>query len=229
MFKNLSVITFLFILLLSGINGQDKKFTDTFNTDSCTFSHTGRNLYFILEPGYQLVLEGIDNGDTERVKITVLNETKTVNGVETRVVEEHESVNGKVIEISKNYFAICGQTKDIFYFGEDVDIYKNGKVVSHSGAWLAEGNNRAGIIMPGKYVTGDKYYQEIAPGTAMDRAEIISINEPLKTPAGNFSNCLKTEETTPLGPKEKEYKYYAPDIGLIKEESLLLVKYGFVK
>src|SRR5881396_1268589 len=44
----------------------------------------GRNPYFILEPGYQLVLEG---GGTQLI-ITVLNETKMVDGVETRVVEE---------------------------------------------------------------------------------------------------------------------------------------------
>jgi hypothetical protein len=40
---------------------------------------------------------------------------------------------------------------------------------------------------------------------------------------------LKTDETTPLEPKNKEYKLYAPGIGLINEGGLLLIKYGFVK
>jgi hypothetical protein len=35
----------------------------------------------------------------------VLDETKTVDGVETRIVEERETVNGKPIEVSRNYFA----------------------------------------------------------------------------------------------------------------------------
>ena len=83
--------------------------------------------------------------------------------------------------------------------------------------------------MPGVYLLGSRYYQEIAPGIAMDRAEIISISETYKTPAGNFTNCLKTEETSGLKPKEKEYKHYAPGIGLIQDENLLLVKYGYVK
>lgn len=221
----------LALVICSSINyAQDKRpFTDTFMTDSCVFSSTGYNKFFILEPGWQLVLEGVEDEDTVRLVITVLNETKTVNGVETRVVEENESENGEIKEISRNFFAMCKQTGSIFYFGEEVDIYKDGKVVKHSGAWLAEGSNRAGIIMPGEYLLGARYYQEYAPGVAMDRAEIISITETYKTPTGKFTNCLKTEETSGLNPKEKEFKHYAPGIGLIQDENLLLVKWGWVK
>jgi len=63
----------------------------------------------------------------------------------------------------------------------------------------------------------------------MDRAEIISLSASLQTPIMNFTNCLKTEETTPLSPREKEYKLYAPGIGLIRDENLVLVKYGYIK
>ena len=63
----------------------------------------------------------------------------------------------------------------------------------------------------------------------MDRAEIISDSEILETPAGRFEHCLKTKETTPLEPGSKEYKIYAPGIGLIKDGSLYLTKYTFVK
>jgi len=222
------VINLIMVCILT-YSQTDTNFISSFNTDSCTFSTTGQNKYFILEPGYRLVLAGEENGDEEQLIITVLNETKSVNGIETRVVEENESKDGETTEISRNYFAFCKETGDVFYFGEDVDMYKNGKIVSHSGAWIAEGKNKPGIIMPGKYEVGFKYYQEIAPGIAMDRAEIISINETYKTPAGNFTGCLKTRETTPLNLKEKEFKHYAPGVGLIQDEHLLLVKYGFIK
>jgi hypothetical protein len=81
------------------------------------------------------------------------------------------------------------------------------------------------MIMPGKVEVGLKYYQEMAPGVAEDRAEIVSINGVLDTPAGNFQNVLETEETNPLEPDEKESKFYAPGIGLIQEESLKLVEH----
>jgi hypothetical protein len=93
---------------------------------------------------------------------------------------------------------------------------------------LAEGENKPGLIMPGHPVPGDKYYQEIAPGVAMDRAEILSLTETFDTPAGKFDRVLKTEETSPLEPTDKSYKLYAPETGLIKDESLKLVKYGFI-
>lgn len=206
-----------------------KEFTTSLMQDSCTFTTTGRNTYFILEPGYQLALEGIERNDTTHLVITVLNETKKIGGVETRIVEENESVNGNTVEISRNFFAFCKQTSSIYYFGEEVDIYKNGKVVSHDGAWTAEGNNKAGIALPGLILLGSRYYQEIAPGIAMDRAEIISINEIMESPAGKFSNVLRTEETTLLEPKDISYKLYAPGIGLIQDDKLVLKKYGFVK
>ena len=46
-------------------------------------------------------------------------------------------MNGELVEVSRNFYARCTQTGDIYYFGEDVDIYEDGVVVSHDGAWLA--------------------------------------------------------------------------------------------
>ncbi len=214
---------------------QKKEAADTFTKDlmqdTCQFLASGRNAYFVLEPGYRLVLKGLDEKDSVQLVITVLNETKKIGNVETRIVEENESKNGKPVEISRNFFAFCKQTSSIYYFGEEVDIYnKDGKVDKHEGAWMADGKtNRSGVAMPGLVLLGARFYEEIAPGIAMDRGEIVSTTETMKTPAGAFSNVLKVEETTPVEPKEKEYKYYAPGIGLIKDEGLVLVKYGFVK
>lgn len=216
---------------ISGSYSQNnkKQFTESFRQENYTFSSSGKNEYFILEPGYQIILEGTEDKELVQLIITVLNETKKVGNIETRIVEEKESANGKLKEVSKNYFALCRETGSIFYFGEDVDMYNDGKIINHEGSWLAEGKNKAGLVIPGICLLGSRYYQEMAPDLAMDRAEIISISEVFKTAAGNFTNCLKTEETTPLNPKEKSFKIYAPGVGLIKDGNLLVVKYGFVK
>jgi hypothetical protein len=206
--------------------GANSSWQEEFGISKCNLLTTGRNPYLVLEPGFQLVLEG---GDT-KLQITVLNETKMVDGVNTRVVEEKEWKDGKLYEIARNYFAFCEQTKDVFYFGEDVDFYENGKVVKHDGTWHAGRNgSRAGLIMPGNPKLKMKYYQEIAPGVAMDRAEIISLDETCKTPAGTFSKCMKVKEGSAIDLTASEHKYFAPAIGLIRDENLRLVKYGFVK
>jgi len=69
--------------------------------DSCTIKTTGKNMYFVLEPGFQLTLQGFDGKDKGKLGITVLNETKKTGNVETRIVEENESANGRNIEISR--------------------------------------------------------------------------------------------------------------------------------
>ena len=81
-------------------------------------------------------------------------------------------------------------------------------------------------MMPGQQLLKGRYYQEIAPKIAMDRAEIASLTESIKTPAGEFKNCLMTEETTPLEPDVKEHKTYMDGIGLVQDGSLKLVKHG---
>jgi hypothetical protein len=83
--------------------------------------------------------------------------------------------------------------------------------------------------MPGLPLVGAKYQQEVAPGDAMDRAEIVSVSETVKTPAGEFKNCLKIKETTPMEPGNVGYKYYAPGIGLVQDGNCKLVSYGKAK
>jgi hypothetical protein len=203
-----------------------ERWMSSFNLEKCDFVPTGENKYFILKPGYQVTLEGEEDGEELKLVMTVLNETKIVNGIETRVIEEKETEGGNLVEISRNYFALCKPANNAIYFGEDVDIYENGEKVSQEGAWLAGQNgSRAGMIMPGKVEVGLKYYQEIAPGVAEDRAKIVSLNGSKVTPAGTFDQVLKTEETNPLKPEEKEFKFYAPGIGLIQEEAIKLVNY----
>ena len=224
--RTLKYVVAVGVVLASSAACSNSPWQDQFALSSCNLQTTGQNQYFILEPGFQQVLEG---GGT-RLQITVLDETKPVGGVTTRVVEEREWKDGRLHEISRNYFAVCAQTKDVFYFGEDVDNYKDGKVANHDGSWLAGRNgNKAGLIMPGTPKLNMKYYQEIAPGVAMDRAEIVGLNETCKTPAGTFSKCLKVLEGSAIELLAKEYKYHAPGIGLIRDEDLQLVKYGFVK
>jgi hypothetical protein len=197
--------------------------TDSFLVEKGELGPTGRNPYFILEPGYFLVLRK----GNEELTITVLDETKKVDGVETRVVEEKETKKGKLVEVSRNFFAISKRTNSVYYFGEEVDLYEDGKVVSHDGAWLSGVKGaRFGLMMPGTPLVGGRYYNEIAPEVALDRSHIVSVKETVETIAGTFKNCLKVEETNPLEPGNKEYKYYAPGVGLVNDDNAELVKYG---
>jgi hypothetical protein len=203
--------------------------TETLRAADEPCATSGRNRFFILEPGYQLVLEGREDGEEAQLVITVLPETLAVAGVETRVVEERETVGGRLVEVSRNYVAMGARTHHAYYFGEDVDVYKGGRVV-HEGAWRAGVSGATfGILMPGEALVGARYWQEQAPGVALDRAENASVSETFTAPAGTFTHCLKVRETTPLEPGAAEYKLYAPDVGLVRDGELRLIRHGFLK
>ena len=197
------------------------EFTKPFRSTQCTFATTGRTPYVVLEPGHTLVLR---NSKRDELTVTVLDRTEVVGDVTTRVVEERHTEGNVLIEVSLNYFAICAENKGVYYFGEAVDNYKNGKIENHNGAWRhGTAGAVAGLAMPSLPLIGARYYQEVAPGAAMDRAEIMSVDGALRTPYGALEGVLVTRETSPLEPKVVEFKSYAPGIGLVKDEDMLLV------
>jgi hypothetical protein len=204
-----------------GARASSGSWQDSFVVGRDELATAGRNPYFILEPGFRLTLE---EGDT-RLVITVLPDTEVVDGVVTRVVEERESKGGTLVEVSRNFFAISRRTNAVYYFGEDVDIYKDGRVTSHDGAWRSGVKGaRFGLFMPGTPRVGEQYYQEIAPRVAMDRARVLDVNARATVPAGSFTNVLRIEESTPLEPFVREEKWHAPGVGLIRDGDLRLVR-----
>ncbi len=213
-------------------DSSKKSFTSEFRIDECTFLTSGSNPYFIpLMTGAQLTLAGIEDKEEVVNVITVLADTKNINlpsgTITARVIEERESADGELVEVSRNWFAICEETNSVFYFGEWVDNYVDGTIDNHEGSWEAGVNGATpGIMMPGTFLLGSRYFQEIAEDVAMDRGENIAMGLAVMTPAGTFTDCVQVFETTPLEPYAKDFKIYAPGIGLIVDGPLRLVDYS---
>lgn len=186
-----------------------------------TFTTEIDNPYFPLPVGQQVVLEG--NGVL--VRITSLDEVRTVAGVETRVVEEYEAIDDRVVEISRNFFA---QADDgtVCYFGEEVDMYdENGEITSHSGAWTADGDrNLPGIFMPASPQVGQAFQQEIAPGIAEDQSRIDALGERMVVPGGTFDDTVTMLDRDPLSGGE-DTKVYARGVGLIVDEAAQMTSF----
>lgn len=238
LFLILIVTVFALPTIGAGAQDEEPEFTKDFRLEDCRFKPRGENPYFILKPGYQSVFEGEEDGAVVQLVITVLNKTETVNlpdigKVKTRVVEERETADGEPVETSRNFFSICNKTNDVYYFGEEVDIFNEDGTVSHEGAWRAgepdeDGLAQPGIIMPGTFLLGSRYYQEVADGIALDRAEHVAMGLEVTVPAGTFTDCVQIIETTPLEPGSESEKTYCPGVGLVADGPVELVSYGFV-
>lgn len=189
--------------------------------DASQFVTVVDNPYFPLIPGTTFVYDGSTEDGPEHVEVTVTFETKTILGVTCTVVRDQVSVAGEVVEDTLDWFA---QDNDgnVWYFGEASADYEDGVVISTDGSWEAGvGGAVPGIIMPGRPIPGDPYYQEYAAGTAEDIGQVIAIDETVTTASGTYDDVIVTEETNPLDPGPVEHKYYAPGIGLVLEEDIV--------
>jgi len=197
---------------------SEQPWRDRFDVNKADLLPTGTNAYITMQPGR--ILKLAHGKDT--LTVTILPDTQVIDGVTTGVLEERETKNGRLVEVSRNFMATHKSTGDVYYFGEDVDNYKNGKIANHESAWRAGTKGaRFGLMIPAAPTVGAKFYQEIAPKVAMDRVEVVSTNETVKTPAGTFEHCVHLRETTPLE-RDISHKYYAPGIGIIKDDEFEL-------
>jgi hypothetical protein len=187
------------------------------------FSHPRQitNPYLPLASLKQDILEGKEGSKELRIERTIKPELRKTfkigrQKVEVLVMEDREFESGKLSEITLDYFA---QADDgaVFYMGEDVDEYKDGKVVGHSGAWLYGDQTQVpGLLMPGNPRVGNKFRSEDVPKITTEDNEVISLAETVTVPAGTYQNCLKIKET--LSDGGVEYKYYAKGVGCIREQ-----------
>ena len=190
------------------------------------FSHPKKitNTYLPLSSLKKDILEGAEKGKPLLVERTVKPGSKTfnINGqdVEAMIVEDREFINGEIEEVTLDYFA---QDDDgtVYYLGEDVDNYKDGKVGDHHGAWLyGKDTQHMGVVMPAHPRVGLKFKSEAVGKVTTENDTVVSLTETATVPAGKFVKCLKVRETNSDG--ETEVKLYAPGVGAIREEDLLL-------
>jgi hypothetical protein len=186
--------------------------------DPADFSTTIDNPYFSLTPGEELVYEGQTDDGLEHNVITITGETKEVMGVTTLVQRDRVWLDGELIEDTRDYFAQNSEG-DVWYFGEDVDNYEGGVIVDHGGSWLAGVDSaQPGIIMEAHPKPGDTYWEEFYAGVAEDMAKVESLHKKVSVPFGDFEDCLRTRNVSPLEPGVVEYKYYCTDVASVALE-----------
>jgi hypothetical protein len=190
--------------------------------DGVKFSHPREitNPYLPLATLKQDVLEGTEDGKIVRVERTALPDKHMIfkigdQKVDAAVFEDRAYLDGKLEEVATDYFA-QDDNGTVYYLGEDVDEYADGKVTSHEGAWLlGKDTQTPGVLVPAHPQVGDKFKSEEVSKKIDERDEIISLTETVTVPAGTFTNCLKIAEH-PAG-EEVEYKFYALGVGVVRE------------
>jgi len=187
------------------------------------------NPYFPLEAGYRATIRaaGIDaDGEafTEESQLSYGGPGRVILGVQTTIQRDIAFEDGLLVEDTFDYYA---QDTDgnVWYMGEDVTnyLYDDDDMLigtNDESAWIAgENGAEPGWIMAATPSVGLAYFQEVAPGDdAVDEAEIVAIGVSVTSGGTVYDNALQIYESNSLDPDAREYKFYAPSIGLIRVE-----------
>lgn len=223
-FRNafLVAISLSFVLLISGgfiefrVQAQIPSFDKTSFHDPLKID----NKYYPLKPGTIMSYNGTDDdGKPIRDIVTVTNDTRDVQGIPTRVVNDSVFVKGKLEETTNDWFA-QDDKGNVWYMGEDTTDLTS-KKNPHEGSWESGVKGaKAGIIMLAEPKAGITYDQEFAKGVAEDKATVLTLDNNVTVPQNSYSNVIKTKEFSPLEPDVVEQKYYAENVGDIKEKTV---------
>ena len=181
---------------------------------SATFVSGSTNPYYPLRVGSEVILEGVEGSSSIRVERRVLPDIELVMGVSTHVLEARELIDGELYEVARNYY-VEATDGTVCYFGEYVTFYENGQVANHDGSWRAgEAGAAPGIIMSAQPMVGDAYFQENAPGIAIDMGRIVSTTEVASVQGQTFDDVVQVMDSNPLDTcDDEEPKLYVRGIG----------------
>ncbi len=192
------------------------------NVDSAIFTNptTITNPYYGPGVGEVYVYEGGEVGSSpeEEIRVERRLTTKTVLGITCMIQRDVVYEDGEIVEDTDDWLA-QDDDGNLWYMGELSKNYEDGELDNTDGSWESGVDGALpGYWIPGDPQVGDIYYQEFLDGEAEDYGEVIDIGVTVTIDLGVYTNCLVTKDVNPYESDEYEYKYYAPGIGLLKEE-----------
>ena len=221
------------LLILTGCGGGSSSNNSNKNEDpaepsfeQATFTNPTQvdNKYLPLNPNTTQLYQAATEDGLETIVVEVLEETRVVNGVTCAVIRDRVFLDELLIEDTHDWYA-QDDDGNVWYMGESVINYEyddddNILSTNNDGAWEAGVDGAIpGIIMKATLIVGDSYQQEFYEGEAEDMGKIKALGVQVELEDGTiYTNCLQTLEWNSLEPDDQEFKYYAPDVGLIKEE-----------
>ncbi len=172
------------------------------------------NPLFPVSTQSRVILLGTVDGAPLRVEVTLMPTTRVItwNGdaVETLVSQYVAFLGGRIHEVALDWYA---QADDgaVWYFGEDVFNYEDGRVADTDGTWLAGVDGPAGMIMAGNPQTGDVWRPENICELVFEEVTVQSTGVTVNGPKGPIGGSVVVRELHLDGSQES--KTFAPGYG----------------
>jgi hypothetical protein len=182
--------------------------------DPARFTASVDHPYWPMRPGSRWTYRQTGgDGDERRIEVTVTDRTRTIMGIQARVVHDVVTEDGEVTEDTYDWYAQDDEG-NLWYLGEDTRKLDDGKVTSREGSWEAGVDGaQPGIMLPARPNPGMVYRQEYDGLRAQDTAAVLSLGQRAKVPSGLFDHVLVTKEFSPLEPGLLKHDFYAAGVG----------------
>ena len=195
----------------SAIGDQAPRFTSPTNIT---------NPYLPISKTQRVEFRGTNDGAKVRAVKTRLDRTQPFTigrqRVEAAIVEDRGFQDGELHEIALDFYA---QADDgtVYYLGEDVNYYKKGKVIGHEGAFrYGRDTEVLGVAMPAEPKPGAEFKFENVPKVGSEQNRVAKLGGEASIEGTNYTEVLAVEGLV-LPDREKEVKYFARGVGLLRE------------
>ena len=234
--RNAALFLAVFALLTSAAFGLKSQLSEDLSNDAspsfissfdpADFTHVINNRYYTRTPGMYAAYEKETANGIVREALLVTGETKTVMGIMTLVVRDRVWLNDELLEDTSNWLA-QDKKGTVWDFGEAVDHYQDGRLISHDGSWEAGVDGaKPGVMMVENPRPGDLFREEIYPSGAEDEETVLEAGVSYRVPNGpSFSDCVHTRDSTPLEDRDpledwhgSADKYFCVGVGVMVAE-----------
>lgn len=162
----------------------------------------------------QVIMGGQVDGKPFRTEVTLMPGTKPIQWhgkpVDTAIIQYVAYLDGRIHEVAMDWYAQADDGS-VWYFGEDVFNFEDGKVADTKGTWVASDETPAAMIMPAKPAVGNVYRPENAPEVVFEQVRVEKIDQTVPGPRGEISGAIEVMELHMDGTSEG--KVFAPGYG----------------
>ena len=179
--------------------------------DPARFTVRIDNPFWPMAPGSRWVYRETDaDGEERRVEVTVTRWTKTVLGVEARIVRDVVTERGRIRETTDDWFAQDSEG-NVWQLGEIGREYRDGRAATMHESWQAGvGGTQPAIVVPADPDPGMVYRPQWAAATT----QVLSAGMRASVPYGSFDHLVITKESSaPQEPRRVEHEFYARGVG----------------
>ena len=162
----------------------------------------------------QVIMGGHVDDKPFRTEVTLMPGTKSIRWsgqtVDTAIIQYVAYLDGRIHEVALDWYAQADDGS-VWYFGEDVFNFEDGKVADTKGTWMASETTPAAMIMPAKPAVGNVYRPENVPEVVFEEVRVEKVNQTIPGPRGEISGAIEVMELHMDGTREG--KVFAPGYG----------------